>query len=168
MKINRYYIAYAVGVIVAVFLLMVYSGMRAADERFSDKILFLERTYTKALKLEEELDKLDREIKRKNIKIVNRKEAEGIILRKADTLIKLYDAQIAETLKEENNSLTISLSFKYYPETPEDIFKLLIDFQKEKSPVLVVKRFELRNTPQGTETSVVLKLIQPFFEGETQ
>lgn len=164
MKINRFYAAYVSGVMSAVFLMMVYSGMKEVNSKFSDRLLYLKVMYTKALKLEKQLEELSTEIRKKDIKVISKKEAENIILKEADTLIKLYDAQVAETLKEENGCLTITLSFKYYPETSEDLLKFLLGFKNKVSPVIVVKNFELNNTDRGTEALILLKLIQPFFK----
>ncbi len=166
MKINKYFIFYASGIIISAFLLSVYFGLKEVDQRLSRKINDLKTENIKINNAEKKVNSLINYVRKKGIKIYTEKEALQVILDKADNFIKLYDAVLKEEIKKENGYYSVSLGFEYYPDSSEDLFSLLLSLKKEISPVVIIKKFKIENLNEGTKVYLEVQLIQPFLKEE--
>ncbi|WP_456465037.1 hypothetical protein [Persephonella sp.] len=166
MKIDKYFVLYATGLILFVFLLSFYFALSEVDQRLSQKIDDLQKKNIKITDIERKLNRLIDFIEKKNIKIYKEEESLQLILSKADNFIKLYDASIKDDIKKEDGYYSILLGFDYYPNTPEDLFSLLLNLKDEVSPIVMIKKFRIENLNEGTKVYLEVQLIQPFLKGK--
>ena len=166
MKIDKYFVLYATGLILFVFLLSFYFALSEVDQRLSQKIDDLQKKNIKIMDIERKLNRLIDFIEKKNIKIYKEEESLQLILSKADNFIKLYDASIKDDIKKEDGYYSILLGFDYYPNTPEDLFSLLLNLKDEVSPIVMIKKFRIENLNEGTKVYLEVQLIQPFLKGK--
>jgi len=165
MRINKYFVTYSLALLISIILLSIYFGLREVDQRLSRKINDLKIKSIKVNNIENKVNSLIDYVREKGIKIYNENEALQIVLDKADSLIKLYDASLKDDIKKEDGYYSVLLGFEYYPDSSEELFSLLISLKDQISPVVAVKKLKIENLDEGTKVYLEVQLIQPFLKG---
>ncbi|WP_293446078.1 hypothetical protein [Persephonella sp.] len=166
MRLNKFFIAYVFSLFLSTISLSVYLSLREVDQHLYQKINDLKMEKIKINDVEKKVNFLVDYVKQKGIKTYTEKEALEILLNKADSFIKLYDAVLKDELKKENGYYSVSLGFDYYPDSSHNLFSLLIDLKNQISPVVMIKKLRIENLNEGTKVYLEIELIQPFLKEE--
>ncbi len=164
MKLNKLYILYLGVFILFIISVTFYFSLSSLDRSLQAKKNEFLSVKNKTSQQEKKAIQLKKFISQNGLQPVNKETAKIIIFSSLNQFLVLYDARVIKPLTEKKGVYTVSISFKYYPESSTELFQFINSLKEQKYPVLMINSFTLENLKEGTIVSFEITMEQPFVE----
>ena len=164
---KRFFASYKLLVILSVIvtaltaqLIVTDTAIEGVDQAAADL-----NTRLKGLKISESeklLRNLRRELDRKQLPAFTDTEARKWLIEVLDEFQTLYSAKISKPLTRDGSGYLAEISFKYLPDNPEDLIKLLKYMKTSSTPIYSVKRVRFLIEKGARVVEVNAEIIQPY------
>ncbi len=156
------YLLYILQIVFLAFLIIGFFAVSEVNKEINSKISKINQEKIEFEEVKEKLLSLEKQVQKLKIKPVNKQEALNLIINKANFFLKTQNAKVVEDIKDQNQTLSITMMINIPINSKKQVEKLLKNLNNSKYPIIEIENFEIKSGETKTFLKIIFKLIQIY------